>query len=297
MSNAVNDGTIDQVVSEAQAAKDLGAHTFWAPQIFGHDTLSVLAIVAREVPGLELGTAVVPTFPRHPMMLAQQALTVSQANGGKVALGIGLSHRVVVENIWGMSFDTPVRHMREYLSVLMPLIAGQPVSVQGEEFRVTGGLTISGIARPDVVVAALGEQMLRVAGTLADGTSTWCVGPKTLSGHIIPTIRQAAADAGRAEPRIVTALPVCVTDDVDAARQRAGKVFAVYNNLPSYRAMMDIEGVSGPADLAIVGTEDEVAEQLVELQHIGVTDFNAGVFASDPEEIARTAAVLRRWST
>ncbi len=296
MSNAVNDGSIDDVLAEARQAKELGAHTFWAPQIFGHDTLTVLAVVAREVPGLEYGTAVVPTYPRFPVSLAQQALTVSQATGGQLALGIGLSHRVVVEQMWGMSYDTPVRHMREYLSVLMPLLEGKPAMHEGTEFNVHVGLSVSGIARPSVVVAALGSQMLRVAGQLADGTSTWCVGPRTLADHIVPTIRQAAADAGRPEPRIVCALPVCVTDDVDAARARAAKVFAVYTNLPSYRAMMDKEGVADASGLAIVGSEDEVRQQIAELADIGVTDFNAGVFASDPELVARTAAVLAEWA-
>ena len=292
MSNAVNGGTIDEIVGEARAAVELGAHTFWAPQIFGHDTLTALAIVGREVPGVELGTAVVPTFPRHPMMLAQQALTVQQASGGRLVLGIGLSHKPVVEGMWGYSFDKPVRHMREYLSVLVPLLEGKPVQHQGEAMRAFGGLTISGIDRPVVLVAALGEQMLRVTGELADGTATWCVGPKTLAGHIVPTLRQATADAGRPEPRIAAALPICVTDDVDAARARAAKVFAVYNTLPSYRAMMDREGVDGPAQLAIVGTEAEVADQLAELASIGVTDFNAGLFTTDPELVARTHAVL-----
>lgn len=298
MGNAVNDGTIDQVIGEAREVATDGLSSFWVPQIFGHDALTVLAIVGREVPGIELGTAVVPTYPRHPMMLAQQALTVQAAitpagGPGRLALGIGLSHQVVVEMMWGLSFEKPVRHLREYLSVLMPLVEGRPASFVGEEFRVQGGLTTPNAPRPSVLVAALGAQMLRVTGALADGTSTWCVGRKTLQDHIIPTLRQAAADAGRPAPRVVTALPVCVTDDVDAARARAEQVFAIYNTLPSYRAMMDIEGVDGPKDLAIVGTEAEVREQLEELGGIGVTDFNAGSFPGNPDEAARTRSVLR----
>ena len=295
MGNAVNDGTIEQVLDEARQASDDGSHSYWVPQIFGHDALTVLAIVGREVPRIELGTAVVPTFPRHPMMLAQQALTVQAACGGRLALGIGLSHQIVVEMMWGMSFDKPVRHLRDYLSVMMPLLEGKPVAYTGEAYRVQGGVTVAGGSRPSVLVAALGSQMLRVTGALADGTSTWCVGVKTLREHTVPTLRQAAADAGRPEPRVVAALPVCVTDDVDAARARAEQVFAVYNTLPSYRAMMDIEGVSGPKDLAIVGTEAEVRDQLAEVQAVGVTDLNAGVFPGDADEAARTRAVLREF--
>jgi F420-dependent oxidoreductase-like protein len=299
MSNAINGGTIDDIVNEARAAKDAGHHTFWSSQIFGHDALTALAIVGREVPGIELGTAVIPTYPRHPWVMAQQALsTVAAINSrgtGGLCLGIGLSHQVVVESMWGLSYAKPVRHLREYLSVLMPLLEGQPVNFEGEEFRVHGGLAAAGSSRPSVVVAALGPQMLRVTGQLADGTSTWCVGPRTLSELTIPTLRQAAADAGRPEPRVVCALPVAVTDDVDAARKRAAQVFAVYDTLPSYKTMMNREGVDGPGGLAIVGTEAEVRDQVKELQSIGVTDFNAGIFTADPDEIARTNSVLQDW--
>jgi F420-dependent oxidoreductase-like protein len=267
------------------------------PQIFGHDALTVLAIVGREVAGIELGTAVVPTYPRHPMMLAQQALTVqssiSTPGQSRLALGVGLSHQIVVEGMWGMSFDKPVRHLREYLSVMMPLLEGKPVGFVGDDYRVHGALSISGIDRPSVLVAALGTQMLRVTGALADGTSTWCVGPKTLHDHTVPTLAQAAADAGRGAPRVVAAFPVCVTDDVDAAVARAEQVFAVYNTLPSYKAMMDREGVGGPKDLAIVGSEAEVRDQLLELASVGVTDLNAGVFPGNPDEASRTRAVLK----
>ena len=301
VSNAINSGTVGDVIDEARAAASFGAHGFWTPQIFGHDALTVLAVVGREVPGIELGTAVVPTYPRHPMMLAQQALSTQAAIGGssssRLCLGIGLSHQIVVESMWGLSYAKPVRHLREYLSVLMPLLEGQPVQFEGEEFRVQGAITVAGAVRPSVVVAALGPQMLRIAGSMTDGTSLWCVGPKTLSSLTVPTIRQAAADAGRPEPRVVCALPVCVTDDVDGARARASQVFAVYTHLPSYRAMMDLEGVPDPGGLAIVGTEAEVRDRIQELQDIGVTDFNAGVFAADPDEAERTRAVLSEWTT
>ena len=297
MGDAVNSGTIQQVIDEAQRVADDGLDTYWVPQIFGHDALTVLAIVGREVSGIELGTAVVPTYPRHPMMLAQQALTVQSAisppGQSRLALGIGLSHQIVVEGMWGMSFDKPVRHLREYLSVMMPLLEGKPVGFVGDDYRVHGGLSISGIDRPSVLVAALGAQMLRVTGALADGTSTWCVGPKTLQDHTVPTLAQAAADAGRGAPRVIAAFPVCVTDDVDGALARAEQVFAVYNTLPSYKAMMDREGVGGPKDLAIVGTEAEVRDRLHEMASVGVTDLNAAVFSGNPDEAGRTRSVLK----
>ena len=130
ISGAVNDGTIDEIVEEARRAEADGFDTFYASQIFGHDALTALAVVGREVPRIELATGVVPTYPRHPMMLAQQALTTNQASGGRLCLGIGLSHQIVIETMLGMSYDKPVRHLRDYLSVLVPLTRGEPVSVR-----------------------------------------------------------------------------------------------------------------------------------------------------------------------
>ena len=289
----INDGTIDDVVAEAAAAEADGFSSYWAPQIFGHDALTVLAIVGREVPRIELGTSVVPTYPRHPMMLAQQCLSVNAASGGRLCLGIGLSHQIVIEQMMGMSFEKPVRHMREYLSVLGPLSRGESIAFQGETYRVNGAVAVPGGSPFPIVLAALGPQMLKLAATMANGTLTWCTGPTTLAEHNIPTITAAAAEAGAPAPRIIAALPVCVTDDIDGAHRRAAKVFAVYGQLPSYRAMLDREGVDGPADIAIVGTAAEVGERIAALADIGVTDFAAVQFPADADEREATAAVLR----
>lgn len=292
MGSTDGEGALVKLVEQAGEVRDAGFSTLWTSQIFGFDALTALAVVGREVADVELGTAVVPTYPRHPMMLAQQALTVQALTGNRLCLGIGLSHQIVVEAVWGMSYSKPVRHMREYLSVLMPLLESGTVAFQGEEYRVNAGVRCPGGERPSVVVAALGEQMLRVAGSLADGTSTWCTGPVTLRDHIVPTLRQAAADAGRPEPRVVAALPIAVTSDIDGTKRRTAQQLAMYNTLPSYRAMMDKEGVAGPADLAIAGTAAEVRDRLLELKAIGVTDFNAAIVAADRDERAATMAVL-----
>lgn len=290
---STNDGTIDQIVAEAKAAEADGFASFWAPQIFGHDALTALAVVGREVPRIELGTSVVPTYPRHPMMMAQQALTVNAAASGRLCLGIGLSHKMVVENLWGMSFDKPVRHLREYLSVMMPLLEGQPVNFQGDDYKVIGGVSVPGSSRPAVVVAALGEQMLRVSAALADGTLTWCTGPATLRDHTVPTLRRAAEAAGRPDQRVIAALPVCVTSDTPAALVRAAKTFQMYGQLPSYRAMLDLEGAKGPEDIAIVGGAAEVADRIRALADVGVTDFAAVEFGGNPDEVAHTRAVVK----
>lgn len=286
-------GTIDDVVESARTAGDQGFATYWLPQIFGFDALTALAVVGREVPGIELGTSVIPTYPRHPMMLAAQALTTQAASGGRLALGIGLSHQVVIESMFGYSFEKPVRHMREYLEILLPLIEKGSVSFQGETLSANGGLQIPGATPCPVLLAALGPKMLELAGGVADGTITWMTGPATLEEHTVPAINAAAERAGRPAPRVCAGLPVCVTDDVDAARGRAAKVFEIYGSLPSYRAMLDREGAEGPADVAIAGDEATVTDALKRLDDVGTTDYLAAEFGSSEAERARTREVLR----
>src|SRR4249920_3533281 len=285
-------GGIDEVVASARRAEADGMASYWASQIFGQDALTALAVVGREVPRIELGTAVVPTYPRHPMVLAAQALTTQAISGGRLVLGIGLSHQLVIEGMFGHSFEKPVRHMREYLSVLMPLVHEGTVSCRGETLSANGSLNIAGATPFPVLIAALGPKMLELAGTAADGTITWMTGPATLESHTVPAITKAAEQAGRPPPRVCAGLPVCVTNDPDGARERAARVFAIYGELPSYRAMLDREGASGPGDVAIVGDEDAVGTQIRFLAEAGVTDFVAGEYGRG-EDATRTRTFLR----
>jgi len=277
---------------ELQRAADHGFTSAWMSNIFGVDALTALAVAGNQVPGIEVGTAVVPTYPRHPAVLAQQARTVAAAVDGRLVLGIGLSHKVVIEDMFGYDFSRPVLHMREYLAVLLPLLDRQSVSFTGTTVRANVGLTTPSPGRVPVVVAALGTQMLRLAGAQADGTVLWMTGPATVRDHVVPVITAAAESAGRPGPRVVCILPVCVTDDPDAARERAARIFAIYGELPSYRAMLDREEATGPADVAIVGDEDAVSAQISALAEAGVTDFVAGEYTTGAEG-ARTRAFLR----
>jgi 5,10-methylenetetrahydromethanopterin reductase len=278
---------------ELQRAADEGFPSAWMNNIFGMDALTALAVAGSQVPGIEVGTAVVPTYPRHPAALAQQARTVAAAVDGRLVLGIGLSHQIVIENMFGYDFGRPVLHMREYLAVLLPLLDGQPASFSGETVRANIGLTTPSPGRVPVVLAALGPQMLSLAGTQTDGTILWMTGPATVRDHIAPTITAAAAAAGRPAPRVVCILPVSVTGDPDAARGRAAEDFAIYGQLPSYRAMLDREGAAGPADVAIVGDEDAVTAQLLALADAGVTDFVAAEY--DRENWDRTRSLLKKF--
>jgi 5,10-methylenetetrahydromethanopterin reductase len=285
--------TIDDVVAHVRAAEEQGFHTYWVPQIFGYDALTLLAVVGRETERIELGTSVIPTYPRHPAMLAAQALTTQQACNGRLTLGIGLSHQPVIEHMFGMSFDKPVRHLREYLDVLMPLVSGERVEAHGETISANLALDVPSSQPVPVQVAALGPQLLKLAGARTAGTITWMTGPRTIADHTAPTIRAAAEQAGNPDPFVTSGVPVCVTDDVDGTRARAAQVYAIYGQLPSYRAMLDREGLDGPADLAIIADEDTVARRIQDFADAGVTDLAASEFGSTDDERTRTRALLR----
>jgi 5,10-methylenetetrahydromethanopterin reductase len=284
-------GPIEKVIDAARDAADAGYASFWLPQTMGMDAMAALGVVGREVADIEFGTAVVPTFPRHPIVMAQQALTTQALTGGRFTLGIGLSHQPVIEGSYGMSFDRPIRHMREYLEALLPLVRDGSVNFVGQTVTARIALDVRGSSPVRVVLAALGPKMLELAGGMADGTVTWMTGPATLAQHVVPAIRAAADTAGREPPMIGAGFPICVTDDADAAKAAASNTFSIYGTLPSYRAMLDREGAEGPADVAIVGDEAAVGRQLDDLRGIGVTDFVASVFGSR-EDRDRTYAYL-----
>ena len=281
------------LADQIRAAVADGFSSAWISNIFGLEALTALAVAGRDVPGIELGTAVVPTYPRHPAVLAQQALTADLALGGRLTLGIGLSHQIVIQDMYGYSFEAPARHMREYLAVLLPLLGGEAAAFDGATIRAHIGLSVPRSARKvPVLLAALAPRMLRLAGEYADGTVLWMTGPATVRDYIVPSISRAAAEAGRPSPRVVCMLPVCVTDDPAQARAGADKALAIYGQLPSYRAMLDKEGAAGPGDVAIVGDEDAVAAQIRALADYGVTDFVAAEYGRGPDGL-RTKALLR----
>ncbi len=280
-----------KIRAEVEEVSLVGFESAWLSNIFAVDALTACAVVGSSVEGIELGTAVVPVYSRHPMTMAQQALSVADACSGRFTLGIGLSHQVVIESIMGLDFSKPASFMREYLSVMMPLLEDGRVSYAGERFKVNATLDSAVEKRPQVVIAALGTEMLKIAGSMADGTTTWMTGPATLASHTIPTIKQAAAEAGRPDPRIVVALPVMVTEEPQAALEMADRYFAIYGTLPSYRAMLDREGSSGPSGVAIVGTALEIEERLEHLRTIGVTDFVAAAYG-DEDQINTTRSVI-----
>ncbi len=279
------------------AAEHDGFDSYWLPQHFGADMLTVIAMAGMQTNRIELGTAVVPTYPRHPVALAQQALTAQVATGGRLTLGIGVSHRSTIEDWLGLSYDHPVRHIEEYLSVLRPLLQESSVDFHGREFQVAGELQIpdADMVTCPVVMAALGPRMLEIAGRLADGTVTWMTGPRMLRDHVVPRVNEAAAASGNPPPRVCVGMPIAVTDHPERARARADRLFQHYAALPSYRAMLEREGVDSPGGIAIVGDEASVEDQLHSLADQGATDLLATIFPVDGSQtsFSRTRALLQ----
>ena len=278
--------TLDDIIKLAQRVEKAGLDNIWMANIFGFDAISTLALIGRETSRIGLGTAVTPTYPRHPTAMAQQAMTTAAASNNRFSLGIGLSHKVVIENMFGFSYDKPAKHMKEYLEVLMPLVRGESTNYDGEQYNVHGvTLDVPGVDTMPVLVAALGPVMLKIAGELADGTITWMVGPKTMSKHIVPGL-------GRSDATVVAGVPIVLTTNVDKARESIGKGLVMYGQLPSYRAMLDREGVSGPQDIAIVGDENSLRGEIKRFEDAGVTDFNAAIMGVEDGAYDRTLEFL-----
>jgi len=293
MAGATGGGSgLDELVAKAKDLEARGFASIWLANIFGFDAITAAAIIGRETKRIELGTAVVPSYPRHPTALAQQTLTTQAACSGRFTLGIGLSHKLVIEDMMGLSYERRAKHMREYLAVLGPLLRGEPAQFQGEEYRVNLALDVPGATPVPVLIAALGDQMLRIAGRSSAGTILWMTGPATIETHIRPKLQAAAKEAGQPDPRIVAGLPVVLTSDPDAVRERIGKMLTMYGQLPSYRAMLDKEGAEGPADLALVGDEKTLDASIARLRDIGVSDFNAAIIPAEDGAEERTLDYL-----
>lgn len=288
--------TVSAYVDQMVAAEREGFEVAWLPQILGFDTLTMIAMAGQRTSRIEFVTGVIPIYPRHPVMLAQQALTVAQATGNRLGLGIGLAHPETVTSWWGMPYERPARYMRDYLSVLLPLLAERRVNFSGDFFKSEVSLRLGQIKAPSVLLAALAPKMLEMAGSIADGTVLWVVGRKAVETHILPRINEAAERAGKPQPRVCIGLPICVTDDAPRGRAAADRQFARYGQLVNYRRVLDIEGVDGPGSIAVVGNEKDVERQLRDLASTGASDFFASIFVPDGEPSgseARTRACLK----
>ncbi len=285
-----------RAIESLSALHNEGFRRVWSTQMPTEpDLLTMIAVAGNHVPEIKFGTGVVPMQNQHPMNLAQRALTTNAAVGGRLSLGLGLTHKVVTEGMWGIPYDRPIKRTNEFLDGLLPLLNGEKTSTTGDFTTARGALTMTEVPSPPVYLAALGPKMLRIAGRRTAGTVTWMTGPKTLRDHIVPALRAAAVEAGRPADavRTVAMLPVSVTDDATSAADAAGTVFAMYNQLPSYRAMLDREGYTHASDAAIIGDEAAVTARIRQIRDAGVDEFVGIPFDRDPENRARTRTLLR----
>lgn len=283
--------TLQNITETIVRAEVAGFDTVWTSGRM--DALTQLALVSQRTTRVELGTAIVPTYPRHPHALAQQALTVQMGCAGRLALGVGVSHDTSMAAL-GFDWSTPVRHAREYLTCLGALLRGEEVTFAGTGFslsRATAALAPL-TPPPQVLLAALGPQMLRAAGSLADGTILWLSGARYVGRVAGPEIQAAAERAGRPAPRVVAGAPVWVTDERAKAYEHADRALRGIGSRPVYRSVLDLDGSSSPAQVALIGDEDLLEERLDELTEAGATDFAAQILAPSPEEYERTHSFL-----
>jgi F420-dependent oxidoreductase-like protein len=289
--------SVDGMIQQAVQAESDGFTSLWYASAVGGDPLVAIAMAGRATTTIELGTSVLQTYTCHPMLQANRAASVVAAMGrAGYTLGIGPSHKPVIEGVYGLSYDHPGRHTEEYLRVLTSLLQGGAVDFDGDDFSVHVPERVVRPAHPvPVMVAALAPRLLRVAGELADGTILWMANARAIETHVAPRLNAAAAAAGRPTPRIVAGLPVAVHDDVSEARGAAGEQFAGYGHLPNYRKILDIGGADGPADAAIVGDETAVARQIRSLFDAGATDVWTAVFPVGDKKVSRdrTKALLK----
>lgn len=285
--SAKADNAVDDFIAQARRAQTVGVRQVWVAQQFDHDAISLAGLIGAAVPGLGVGTFVVPVNPRHPLAIASQAQTAQAASHGNFSLGLGLGAHGPERQAFGVSWPNTINRLREHLQVLRSVIDTGTVDFHGNEFTASPDwpVALPGGTPLPVYVAAMGPKALRVTGELADGTIPYLAGPRTIAEFIEPTIAAAAADAGRDKPRIIAAVPVIVTEDVAAGRAFAADVLAFYATIRSYRNVIEREGVQSVAELAAIGTPDAVHVHLQRYVDAGATDIVLSPIRGTEEEV------------
>lgn len=292
----------DKLVSQAQRAEADGFSSLWYASTVAGDPLAALAVAGRATSSIELGTAVLQTYPCHPLLQANRSAAVAEAMGRPgFTLGLGPSHASLVEDVYGMSYERPGRSTEEYVHIVAALLRGEDVDVRGREWSTRSAGRMVGVKhRVPVLLSAMSPRMLRVAGQYADGTVLWMASADVIDTRIAPAIHAAATTAGRPTPRIVAGLPVAVHDDVDEARSAVAAMSGMYAAMPNYQRIINASGASEPADVAVVGDETSVRRQLQRLLDVGATDIWAAMIpvGSDSKaSIQRTRDLLQTLAT
>jgi 5,10-methylenetetrahydromethanopterin reductase len=272
---------VERLRRDVRWAEEAGLASAWVPQVpDDFDALTGAALLGAETSRIEIGTAVVPIQPRHPIALAQHALSVQAICEGRLALGLGVSHHWIIEEMLGLPYEKPVAAMRAYLDVLDKALAGPgPVDVENDTFRVHNPLDVTDITPTPVLIAALGPVMLRLAGERTDGTILWMADERAIGSHIAPTITAATEKAGRPAPRIVAGVPVCLCgdDEVEAAVTRTNRILAEAETSPNYQALLDRGDARTVGDILAAGGEASIEKRLRSFADAGVTDLSVRV--------------------
>jgi len=288
---------VDRLVADAEAAERAGFASIWVPQLPGDfDALTAVAIMGRATARIELGTAVVPIQTRHPIALAQQALSNQAICEGRFTLGIGPSHHWIVADMLGLPYEHPAVEVRDLLDVLDVALAGPgPVDVENERWRVHNPLDVTDVTPTPVLLAALAPVMLRLAGERAAGTILWMADERAIGEHVAPRITKAAADAGRPAPRIVAGVPVvvCTSGEVDAARAWANQLLGHAEYSPNYQRLLEHGDALDVGDICAAGDEAAVVERLRRFRDAGVTDLAVRVLAYGSDQAGRVASRQR----
>jgi 5,10-methylenetetrahydromethanopterin reductase len=271
--------TIGAAQEAAEFADAAGFDSFWISNAMAVDPIVALAALGTVAPNLtELGTSVVPLFGRHPVVLAQQALTAQSALDSRFTLGIGAGSKSQAEGRLGLSWKQPFSFTREFVEALNPLLAGQPANLDGQQLTAHAQLSIEA-PPPPILLAALGPKMLALAGARVDGTTLGQCGPKTIASYIVPHLHEAAARASRAAPRIMALVRICITEDHASAFALAQKVSSWYQAFPSYARVIEKEGLADPAELHLIGSWPQVLDGLAQYAEAGATDLRIEVAA------------------
>jgi F420-dependent oxidoreductase-like protein len=272
---------VERMQADARWAEDAGLASVWVPQIpDDFDALTAATLIGTQTTRIEIGTAVVPVQPRHPIALAQHALSTQAVCGGRLTLGLGVSHHWVIDEMLGLPYERPAATMRAYLDVLDASLAGPGmVDVENEMFRVHNPLDITDVQPTPVMIAALGPVMLRLAGERTDGTILWLADEGAIGSHVAPAITAAAAAAGRKPPRIVAGVPVCLCrdDEVDVAIDRANRVLSEAEVSPNYQKLLDHGDARFVGDILAAGSESSIEKRLRSFADAGTTDVSVRV--------------------
>jgi F420-dependent oxidoreductase-like protein len=269
---------VSRMLADIEWAEAAGMDTAWIPQVPNDfDALLAVALMGTRTTRIELGTAVVPLQAQHPIALARQALSTQAATGGRLALGVGPSHHWIISDMLGLPYERPAAYTRDYLEVLTAAFSGPgPVDVVNETFTVHNPLDLAPVAPLPVLVAALGPVMLSLAGERADGTVLWMADERAVAEHVVPRITKAADNAGRAAPRIVAGIPVCLCapSEVDAARERANRILGEAEVSPNYQRLLDYGDARDVGDLCAAGDETAILARMRRFADAGVTDLS-----------------------